>query len=207
MTAARRIGILGGTFDPVHIAHLHIAVCAKHELGLDEVRFVPAGSPPHKPGQPVTSGSHRLRMLEIATVGFDVFVPDPIDLADEVPSYTSDLLARIRKAHPDDQLWFIMGGDSLTDFPRWHQPRRILSLARLAVVERPGWDAAEALGSSPLPELAGRVDRFPSVPIDLSATLIRARVAAGQPVDWLVPAEVLAYIHIHGLYALGHGTD
>ncbi|MDQ4044920.1 MAG: nicotinate-nucleotide adenylyltransferase [Chloroflexota bacterium] len=207
MIAARRIGILGGTFDPVHIAHLHIATCARHELGLDEVRFVPAGSPPHKPGRPVTQGSHRLRMLEIATLGIDAFVADPIDLADDAPSYTADLLARIREAHPDDNLWFIMGGDSLVDFPQWHQPRRILSLARLAVAERPGWDTAAAMASGCLSELAPRVDPFPSVPIDLSATLIRARIAAAQPVDWLVPTEVLAYIRDHDLYVPRHGTD
>lgn len=201
MTDARRIGLLGGTFDPVHIAHLHIGACAVHDLALDEVRLIPAGSPPHKTGRPVTSGADRLRMLEIATADVPEFVPDPIDLAADAPSYTADLLARLRQQHPDDYLWFIIGGDSLREFHTWHEPERILSLARLAVAERPGWDSEAALRHSPLPRLSASVDRFRSVPIDLSATTIRQRVTAGQPVDWLVPDAVLHYIAENGLYA------
>jgi nicotinate-nucleotide adenylyltransferase len=202
MSRPQRIGILGGTFDPVHIAHLHIAACAKHDLALDEVRFVPAGAPPHKPGVPVSDATDRLRMLEIATAGVDGFTVDPIDLAAHEPSYTSELLARIRTQHPNDDLWFIVGADSLSDFHTWHQPTRILSLARLAVAMRPGWDITEALDRSTIRDLSARVDAFSSVPIDLSATLIRERLRAGLPVDWLLPRDVLAYIDERGLFSL-----
>jgi nicotinate-nucleotide adenylyltransferase len=200
VTTPRRIGLLGGTFDPVHIAHLHIAACAMHDLHLDEVRFVPAGSPPHKPNQPVTPAHHRLQMLEMATEGVAGFRVDPVDLGEQEPSYTSDLLARIRELHPDEGLWFIIGGDSLRDFPSWHEPDRILQLARLAVAERPGVDTGEALRDPAMPVLATRTDLFSSVPVNLSSTVIRERLALGQPVDWLVPPAVLAYIQAHGLY-------
>ena len=200
MSNVRRIGLLGGTFDPVHIAHLHIAACAMHELDLDEVRFIPAGSPPHKPETPMATGADRLRMLEIATGGVPGFHPDTIDLASHTPSYTSELLARIRERNPNDALWFIIGGDSLRDFETWHQPGRILELARLAVAERPGSNLDDALNASSLPHLGARVDRFSSVPINLSATLIRERLRAGKPVDWLLPSGVMAFVTDRRLY-------
>lgn len=200
MRVPRRTGLLGGTFDPVHIAHLHIAACAMHDLSLDEVRFIPAGTPPHKPGVPVTAGRHRLRMLETATAGMDRFVVDPIDLGAGAPSYTSELLERIREDHPEDELWFVIGADSLAEIHTWHQPERILELARIAVAVRPGWELGSALEASPVPALRTRVDTFSSVPIDLSATLIRRRLHAGLPVDWLIAPDVLAYIEAHHLY-------
>lgn len=196
----RRIGLLGGTFDPVHVAHLHIAACARQELALDEVRFVPAGTPPHKPGRPITDAGERLRMLELATADVDGFVIDTVDLRGEAPSYTSELLERVRAEHPDDALWFIIGADSLAELHTWHEPEHIISLARLAVAGRPGWDLDPALATSPVPGLRDRVDVFSSVPVDLSASVIRERLAAGLPVDWLVPAPVLAYIEARGLY-------
>lgn len=200
MSAPRRIGLLGGTFDPVHIAHLHIASCALKELDLDEVRFIPAGSPPHKPGRPISDASDRLRMVEIAISGADGFSVDPVDLRDDAPAYTSELLERIRDAEPDAELWFIIGGDSLAELHTWHRPERVIELARLAVAERPGWDIAEALASSPVPGLRDRVDPFSSVPVNISATVIRERIAAGRPVDWLIPAEVIQFITDRGLY-------
>lgn len=204
MNRRRRIGLLGGTFDPIHIAHLHIAACALDELRLDEVRFLPAGSPPHKPHHPITEGAHRLRMVEIATGGSPAFVADPIDLGADGPSFTSDTVTRMRAAHPESELWFIIGADSLADFHRWHEPERILAVARLAVAERPGWDVSAALQApSSLPDLPARVDVFQSVPIDLSATLLRARVADGKPVDWLLPSGVLSYLRRHRLYDRG----
>lgn len=201
MSARRRVGLLGGTFDPVHIAHLHIAACALHELALDEVRFIPAGAPPHKPGRPISDAADRVRMLELAIAGVDGFAVDTLDLRGEGPSYTSELLERIRAAEPDAELWFIIGGDSLAELHTWHRPERVVELARLAVADRPGWDIDQALDSSPVPGLRHRVDMFSTVPVDLSASLIRERVGAGMPVDWLVPEPVLRHIDVQGLYA------
>jgi nicotinate-nucleotide adenylyltransferase len=201
MNRRYRIGLLGGTFDPIHIAHLHVAACAIYELHLDEVRFLPAGSPPHKPHHPVSDSVHRLRMIEIAIGDQPAFLPDPTDLGAEGPSYTSDLLTRVQAANHGSELWFILGADSLVDFHTWHEPETILDVARLAVAERPGWDLSVVLQTPAfLPELSAQVDRFRSVPIDLSATLLRARIAAGKPVDWLLPPGVLSYIRRHRLY-------
>lgn len=200
MNKRKRIGLLGGTFDPVHIGHLHIAACARHELSLDEVVFIPAGSPPHKPETPVTEGSHRLHMLELATQHVESFRPDALDLDTELPSYTSTLLERIRLRQPKDDLWFIIGADSLRDFSSWHEPEKILHHARLAVAQRPGFEIECSLKNSPLPQLKNYVDVFSSVPVNLSATLIRERLRAKVPVDWLVPANVLAYIGANDLY-------
>jgi nicotinate-nucleotide adenylyltransferase len=127
-------------------------------------------------------------------------VVDPIDLDTERPSYTSELLTRIRGDHPGDNLWFIIGGDSLAEFHTWHAPERILELARIAVAARPGWDLQEALSISPVRDLRQSVDVFSSVPIDLSATTIRHRLRDGRPVDWLVPSGVLDHIEEEGLY-------
>lgn len=207
MTLPRRVGLFGGTFDPLHVGHLHIAACALHELSLDEVRFLPAGSPPHKPGRRITDAAERLRMLELATAGVDRFAVDPIDLRDDGPSWTSALLARIRDAQPHAELWFIVGGDSLAELHTWHRPERVIELARLAVATRPGWDVAATLATSPVPGLRERVDTFSSVPVDLSATVIRRRLASGLPVDWLVPPAVLAYIRDRGLYGAGDDPE
>ena len=198
----RRIGLLGGTFDPVHVAHLHIAACALHDLRLDEVRFIPAGLPPHKVKRDVTDAEHRVKMLELATSYRADMVVDPIDLGVNAPSYTSDLLARLRQQHPDDGLWFIVGADSLKDFPSWHQPERILHLARLAVAERPGWNVRETLEDTPLPLLRSRVNTFSSVPIELSSTAIRDRINVNKPIDGLVPPEVRLYMARHHLYEI-----
>jgi nicotinate-nucleotide adenylyltransferase len=206
MTHKRRIGLLGGTFDPVHVAHLHIAACALQELGLSEVRFVPAGTPPHKPGRPISDAADRLRMLELATADADRFTVDPIDLRGDAPAYTSELLERIRDAEPDAELWFIIGADSLAELHTWHRPERIIELARLAVATRPGWDVDDALATSPVAGLRHRVDPFSSVPVDLSATRIRERIGARLPVDWLVPSPVLGYVAERQLYARADET-
>ncbi len=201
MSARRRLGLFGGTFDPIHVAHLHIAACALHELALDEVRFIPAGNPPHKPGRRISDAAERVHMLELAIAGVDDFVIDSIDLRGDEPSYTSELLERISAADPDAELWFIVGGDSLAELHTWHQPERVIQLARLAVAARPGRDVDEALATSAVPGLRARVDVVATAPIDLSATLIRERLAAGLPIDWLVPDPVLRYINDHRLYA------
>lgn len=201
MTVRRRLGLLGGTFDPVHIAHLHIAACALHDLALDEVRFIPAGNPPHKPGLPISDAEDRVRMIELATAHADGFAIDPIDLRGDEPSYTSELLERISAAEPEADLWFVIGGDSLAELHTWHRPERVIQLARLAVAARPGWSLDKALASSPVPGLRQRVDTVATAPVDLSATLIRERVTAGLPIDWLVPEPVLRFIETRGLYA------
>lgn len=200
MTARQRIGILGGTFDPIHIGHLHIGQCALQELGLDQVVLMPAGFPPHKPNHPVTPAPVRLDMIDVAIEHVAGLRSSDLDLRTTRPSYTSELLASFRGANPDASVWFVIGSDSLNDFPGWHEPQTILRHARLAVAERPGWLVHDVLAQVDMPRLASSVDRFSSVPIDLSATEIRTRIHNGQPVDWLVPPAVLRFINDHKLY-------
>lgn len=200
MIAQRRVGILGGTFDPIHIGHLHIAQCARHDLHLEEVIYMPAGAPPHKPDQPVTGGAVRLEMINAAIEGIEGLGSSDIDLQGEVPSYTSVLLEKYLAHHPYTDLWFIIGSDSLHEFHTWRRPSDILKRARLAVAERPGWPISQMAETSELPNLQESVDAFSNVPIDLSATTIRERLRQGRPVDWLVPPQVLSIIQETGAY-------
>lgn len=200
MSQRERIGILGGTFDPVHVGHLHVASCARQSLSLDHVVLMPAGTPPHKTDTQIASARHRYRMLELATSGISGFRPEALDLAPDAPSYTSELLERFQAHHPAADLWFVVGSDSLQDFPTWHDPQRIIQLARLAVAPRPGWDIQEILVSTQLDGLADHTDVISTLPVEISSSRIRTRVAMGQSVEWLVVAPVLEYIVKQGLY-------
>ncbi len=199
-----RVGILGGTFDPVHIAHLRLAESAREALALDEVLFVPAGDPwrksdPHAPsGRRITAAEHRLAMLRLAVAGNDDFAISEIELRRDGPTYTADTLEQLAGERLDDEFWFIVGADALADLPNWHDPERIVVHAKLAVAARAGEDADPA--SIGLPGLAGRVDTFAMERIDASSTDIRARVAAGRSIRYLVPPEVERYIATHQLY-------
>ena len=133
-----RIGILGGTFDPVHMGHLVLAETARDTLRLDRVYFVPAADPPHKQGQVIAPKDDRLAMLELALASNAAFSISLIDLDRPGPHYTADMVELVReKLAADDELWFLMGLDSLIDFPNWHDPERIRSTARLAAATRP----------------------------------------------------------------------
>ncbi|MDQ3524234.1 MAG: nicotinate-nucleotide adenylyltransferase [Chloroflexota bacterium] len=200
MINRRRVGILGGTFDPIHIGHLHIAQCARHDLHLDEVIYMPAASPPHKPDQRLTDGAERLAMIDAAIEGIEGLGSSDIDLQHDTPSYTNELLKKYQLQHPCTDLWFIMGSDSLHEFHTWHRPNSILDLARLAVAERPGWQIRNMAEHAEAPDLLRSVDRFNSVPIDLSSTTIRKCLAQDLPVDWLVPPQVLSLIQKKTLY-------
>jgi len=194
-----RLGILGGTFNPVHLGHLIIASFAADELGLDRVLFMPAQTPPHKPGSGIIDAGHRSTMVRLAIDEDPRFAFSDMDLLDEGPSYTVALLDRVRREMPEMDVYFIVGADSLRDFPTWHRPEGILALANLAVARRPGvvLDAA-MLGA--LPGLRQRVALFDSPLVEISSTEIRERVAHGRAVTWLVPPAVERYIHDHGLY-------
>lgn len=195
----KRIGIMGGTFDPIHLGHLIIASFAADELDLDRVLFMPAQTPPHKRGNVVTDTHHRIAMVQAAIAPDPRFAFSDMDMLDGRPSYTVDLLARLHEIMPDDELSFIIGADSLRDFPKWYEPERILSLAGLAVARRPGTLIEERMLNA-LPGLRSRVVVFDSPLIDISSTNVRTRHAAGRSIAWLVPPGVERYITDHGLY-------
>jgi len=196
-----RIGIYGGTFDPVHHGHLVAATEVRATLRLDRLVFMPAGRPPHKDDQTISSAEHRLRMLELAIVGRPRFALSMLDLADDRPSYTAALLGRLRATWgAQHELFFVMGEDSLRDFPGWREPERIAALAQLAVVTRPNVTADYDAVVRALPALAGRIHLIPIPQLDIASHDLRARVAAGRPIAYQVPPAVEEYIAREGLY-------
>ena len=199
MNAGKSVGILGGSFDPVHCGHLIMAEHAMDQLGLDSVIFAPAGSPPHKPGEMEASAEDRFAMVRSAVGSRPGFECSTIDMNADEPSYTWKLLQRARQSFHGTKLTFIMGGDSLKDFGRWARPDRILELARIAVVARPGAEISTEDVAS-VAGLGERIDWVETPMCDVSSTDLRARVAAGQSIRYLVPDAVLYYIASRSLY-------
>jgi nicotinate-nucleotide adenylyltransferase len=198
--AVLRLGIFGGTFDPPHLGHLLLAEIAADALGLAQVLFVPAADPPHKDSEQVTAAVHRVAMVQLAIAGNPRFVLSRTDLDRPGPHYTVDMLALQQAQYPNAALIFLMGGDALRDFARWHDPAGILRQARLGVVQRPGVLPNIAALEAVLPDIARCISTIDAPEIGLSATGVRARLRAGRSIRYQVPADVEQYIHTHGLY-------
>jgi nicotinate-nucleotide adenylyltransferase len=197
--------MLGGTFDPIHVGHVAVARAALRELGLDEVLVVPAGQPPHKPGIRVAPAEDRLAMVELAVAGEEGLRASRLEIDRSGPSWTIDtvtrLLAEADAAARDLELTLILSADAFAGLPTWREPERLVRLARIAVAPRPGTapPSPDALPPALRREAAGIVIlRGPNV--DVSASEIRARVAAGLPIDGLVAPPVAMYIEAHHLY-------
>ncbi len=195
-----RIGLLGGTFDPPHIGHLIMGERAFETLDLDRVLYVLAADPPHKQGMVRNSVEDRLAMLTRALAGNARFAMSRVDIDRPGPHYSADTVALLQKEYPDGDFYFIMGGDSLRDLPRWHQPERLIAQCRLAVYPRAGLDAPPTLHGDKLPGLAERVVMLDAPVIDVSSTDIVERLAGGRSVRYVVPDAVLAYIQEAQLY-------
>ncbi|MCL4543299.1 MAG: nicotinate-nucleotide adenylyltransferase [Chloroflexi bacterium] len=198
----KRLGILGGTFDPVHLGHLAIAEEARVRLGLSSVVFIPAREPPHKTGRPLTAAQHRLTMLELAIASNPSFQISTLELERPGLSFTVDTLQAFRERESEDTLLhFIAGTDALHELTSWHQPRHILQLCTFVVVHRPGVDPPDIKElTAALPELATRLLFVEGPRFDLSATELRKRIRRGLPIRYQVPEEVREYIERHGLY-------
>jgi nicotinate-nucleotide adenylyltransferase len=197
----KRLGVFGGSFDPVHVGHLIIGEILRHELQLDTVLFLPAGRPPHKPEQELAADHHRVEMLELALCDAPGFEISRLDLDRPGSSYTAATLEILREdLSPSAELFFLMGQDSLRDFPRWRDPGRIAQLATLAVALRPGveMDVRDIIDA--VPETAGRI-QLVSVPlIGVSSRDVRGRIRDGESFRFQVPTLVANYIVSHGLY-------
>jgi nicotinate-nucleotide adenylyltransferase len=200
MTRQRQeIGLIGGTFDPIHIGHLVIAERAMEQLGLDGVIFLPAGVPPHKQDETHTEARHRLAMTRLATGDREGFTVSDRDIRPDRPSFTVDLLRDLKADNPDANLTFIIGADSLRDFPTWHEPEGIVRIATLAVAGRPDVDTPESAFERVvgLKEAVVKID----VPLlDISGTDLRERLKQGRSIRYLVPDVVLAYIEEHQIF-------
>ena len=190
-----RLGVLGGSFNPVHLGHLHIATLAREAEALDEVLFVPAADPPHKDRTGLAPAEDRLAMLKIALEDEPDFALCDIELQVGGPRYTVETLEALSRAHPDHSLTFIMGLDSLADLAHWREPERILANHTVVAVARPGLDPANVDG-----RLTETVRLVTGNPLAISSTQIRERLAAGKTVRHLLPPGVHAYIEEHGLY-------
>jgi nicotinate-nucleotide adenylyltransferase len=213
MMSARRVGIMGGTFDPIHRGHRDLALAAESALELTDLLIVPASVPPHRP-QPVASGYHRFAMAALAVLERPHWRVSDVELRSTAPSYTS---ATLRRLHADgysaSELFFLIGADAFAEIETWKDYPGILDAAHFAVVSRPGWHVDDLAVRLPL--VARRLTRPPfivragappavifvdAVTADVSSTAIRGRRATGQPIVHLVDPRVEQHIERHGLY-------
>jgi nicotinate-nucleotide adenylyltransferase len=199
-----RIGVFGGTFDPVHVGHLILAEQAREQARLDAVWFVPAPRPPHKDEQDLTRFETRVEMLALAVAGNPAFRVDEIEKERTGPSFTVDTVAELRRRHPGDDFFLLVGSDTLKDLPLWYEPARLLSQAGLVVMARPGHavpSAAELRARLALPEAVPlRLEVADAPLIDISSRDLRRRAAAGRSLRYFLPRAVEAYILDKRLY-------
>jgi nicotinate-nucleotide adenylyltransferase len=202
---AGRTGILGGTFDPVHLGHLAIAEEAREDLGMERVLFVPAGRPPHKPGRRIAPVADRVAMVVAAIDGNPAFRLSRVEVDRPGPSFAVDtveiLAAAERAAGREPDLWWILSAESFAAIASWRDPHRLLSTCRMAVVPRAGAERpSPAWIESCLPGAADRVAVVDGPELGVSSSLIRERVASGRSIRYLVPNAVGAYVTAHHLY-------
>ncbi len=214
---SRRLGVLGGTFDPVHFGHLDAAEAARRALDLTEVLFVPAHDPPHRPADPHAASAHRFAMAALAINGCPAYRVSDLELTRGGNSYTADTLRSLHAGGWDAlQIFFILGADAFAEIATWHEFPAVLDFAHFAVVARPGATLEQAAARTPA--LRGRMRQPPNaagsgpdtgiilieaVTRDVSSTSIRAHLYAGQSIDHLVPSSVARHIAAHHLYRTG----
>ena len=203
-STARRLGVLGGTFDPPHRMHLALATAAADQLHLPRVLFLPAGDPWRKAHRIVSPAPHRLAMTRLAIAAEPRFACSDMELRRSGPTYTLQTLQRLA-AQGWQALWFIVGSDAIVDLPHWHEPEQLIRTARLAVAVRPGPTLDAAALDNLVPGLSARLDWLTLPPDALSATALRHRIAAGAEPGAQAhadaPPAVLAYARTRGLYA------
>ncbi len=194
------VGILGGTFDPIHHGHLAIAEEARETLGLEQVLFVPAAVPPHKPAQPVTDAADRVEMVDLAIARNAAFRVSLVEVRRGGPSYTVDTLVALRADGIRDP-WVILSAEALAGLPDWREPDRILELGRLAVVPRAGYPSLDARWvRDHFPGREARVTFLAGPMLPISGSVVRRRASVGRSVRYLVPDTVARYIADHRLY-------
>jgi len=196
-----RVGVIGGTFDPIHTGHLIIAEGARDALDLQRVIFVPAGQPPHKRSSRISPAEHRLEMVRLAIAGNGYFTASRVDIDREGPSYTVDTIRLLHDAWGSDvRIYFLIGGDSLAELPTWYQPQRLLEICQVVAVPRPGYELDLESLDVEIPGAAERIQMLSMPLVDLSATEIRDRVRDRRSIRYLVPDAVERYIYRHRLY-------
>lgn len=198
----KRVGIMGGTFDPIHIGHLVIAEAAREQLALSEVIFIPAAQPPHKAGREVAPAGHRLHLVQLATESNPFFRVLDVEMKREGPSYSYDTLRALVETHGESTaFYFIVGGDEMNTILTWHRISELFALCRFAAARRQGaplslLEVRERLGE----EVLARIHSVQAPELEISSTDIRRRLREGRSIRYLVPEKVEAYICKEGLY-------
>jgi nicotinate-nucleotide adenylyltransferase len=196
----RGVGVLGGAFNPPHIAHLLLAQEAISSLGLDELILVPTGQAPHKRISPEPGADVRLEMATLAAAVDERLSVSDLEVGRDGPSYAYRTLELLADENPGSQLTFVMGADVAAGLEGWNRPERVVELARVAIAERPGFDRSEADEALERLGAHARADALDMPPVGVSSSMIRARVAAGKPIRWLVPDPVAEMIEERGIY-------
>ncbi|MCX7715633.1 MAG: nicotinate-nucleotide adenylyltransferase [Clostridia bacterium] len=196
-----KIGIMGGTFNPIHNAHLMIAELARDEFGLDKVIFMTSGTPPHKKDEPVIDAVHRLNMVRLAISENPYFESSDLEAAKEGYSYTADTLAYLKALYPDDELMFIIGSDSLFAMSTWYQPEKIMSLCAILVFERDGFDENLQTKIDEMKALyKAEIFLIHAPKFEISSSMVRERLKEGKSARYMLPDCVLSYIAENELY-------
>ncbi|MBI2938974.1 MAG: nicotinate-nucleotide adenylyltransferase [Chloroflexi bacterium] len=198
----RRVGVLGGTFDPIHHGHLAAAEECRVRLRLTEVLFVPAGQPPHKHGRSVASAALRAAMVDLAIATNPFFRLSRIEVDRSGPSYSVETVAQLKdELRPATEIYFIIGMDSLAEILAWHEPARLLSLCHVVAVTRPGVRLVDLASLEPdLPGAGQRISLLPVPELNISSSNLRRRVFEGLPIKYQLPESVEAFIAQHQLY-------
>jgi len=199
-----RLGLLGGSFDPIHYAHLLLAERAREQLALEQVWLIPAATAPHKRDRRQTPVEQRIAMADLAAVDNPGLVVSRLEADRDGPSYTADTLRRLTERQADAELFFLVGADMLADLPSWYEPEVVCRMATIAAVRRPGNGEPDYSGLGQI-ATAERIEHFRrhqvDMPaIDISSTDIRRRVAEGRSIRYMTSPAVAAYIRAHGLY-------
>lgn len=198
---SKRVGIMGGTFDPIHNGHLIIAETSRENFNLDKIIFIPTGIPAHKIGKAITSNEHRYNMVLLATSSNPYFSLSPIELNREGTTYTIDTIIDLKKVNKDTEYFFIMGEDSLYNFHTWKDYKKLLKLCKFIVAKRPGLKAELEEKIKELNNIEkGSIQSLESPMMEISSTNIRERIKLGRSVKYLVPDLVEKYIIKYNLY-------
>ena len=191
----KRLGILGGTFDPIHSGHLILAEQLKEELKLQKVIFIPSANPPHKENCPISSAKDRLQMVKIAIRDNPDFLISDIELKRKGKSYTIDTLTRIVKLYKDSELFFLLGSDAINELQDWKEPEKIFQKVKVVIALRPGFDRI-----NPENRFVKRSLLIPINGLNISSTQVRERVRQGKSIRYLVPQGVEEFIQSKNLY-------
>ena len=200
-----RVGLIGGSFDPIHVGHLSIAREVRERLDLERMVFLPAGQPPHKLGKRLADAEHRLAMVRLAIAGHHHLTVSRVDMDRPGPCYSVDTVRLLRDQFrsawgAETQIYFTIGADSLIELPTWYQPRELLRLCTVVAVGRPGYDVGPGELERLLPGAPPVLYLTLNTPVDVSSTDIRQRVVEGRSIRGLVPEAVERYIEQYGLY-------